>query len=85
MIFIHERKTVIVVEIFWFEKFAQPTVFGQAIKHSLVEEPKINFVEYKKRWSILLQLNNNFKIFYLIKQPLLLNQQGFVNHSLFEQ
>jgi hypothetical protein len=48
MIFIHGRRKVIVVEIFCFEQFAQPTFFGQAIKHSLVEEPKITLLNIKR-------------------------------------
>ncbi len=39
---------MIVVEIFCFEQFAQPTFFGQAIKHSLVEEPKITLLNIKR-------------------------------------
>ncbi len=69
MIFINEKRKVIVIEIFCFEKFAQPTVFGQAMKHSLVEEPKITLLNFLNAVNSSSTKQHFKKILVLLNNP----------------
>jgi len=85
MIFIHGRRKVIVVEIFCFEQFAQPTFFGQAIKHSLDEEPKITLLNFEKVVDSSSTKQHFFFKIILLNNPSCLTNKDLSTIPPFEQ